>query len=171
MKDQNLNYEHIRETIVSLYLQVSVAAQQAHDLVLCKRMISAAYDEARFAVESLELKTVVNLAELLLTVNSTRQAEELFNFVMKFKRDLIHSDWLQARIYDGLTEIHLRRSDFQKARKKCEQALSIVINSPNSDLNVMISRMRKLALINLHQGNSEHAHALLRQVDKLTRDC
>lgn len=163
-----MNRDYIRDKTINIYLQIAKTAQISEDFTLSNAMLLAAYNQAKIFSPEIGLKILINLAELLVMGKLTKQAEEIFNLALKTNDESDNHIWLRAKIYDGLSEIHIRHSNFEKARKACEQAISILVKLPGFDPVLLSSKKRKLALINLHQGNNDQAHKLFQQAQQLT---
>ena len=153
--------ERITDRSIEIYLQIAHSARSSNDKALTDKMLIAAYEQVKHSENKPLAKTLTNLAELLLLAKKVSPAEEMYNLAFKIcKRSNIANNWLLARIFDGLAEIYASRSDFEKARKKCEQAIKILSSLPEFDSALLSSRMRKLALLNLQQGQAERAREL-----------
>lgn len=158
----------ITSRTISIYLQIAETARFSNDRALSNSMVLAAYEQVAICsqmidVKTIDLKMLTKLAEYLMLEKLTRHAEEIFNLTLKNLKDSSDEIWLRARIYDGLSEVYIRHSEFEKARKKCEQAIRILAKLPGFDPVILSSRKRKLALLNLQQGHNEKAHELFKQ--------
>lgn len=162
-----MNRNLITERTISIYLQIAETARVSHDYALSNSMVQAAYEQVAncspiIDATTIDLKMLTKLAEFLLLEKLTRHAEEIFNLALKNLRKSSDESWLRAKIYDGLSEVYVKHYEFEKARKKCEQAIRILAELPGFDPAVLSSRRRKLALINLQQGHNEKAHQLFK---------
>ncbi len=147
---------------IEIYLQVAKTASAANDSVMTLKMLNAAYEQISYACRKPGAKTLTNLAEMLLIHCKKTEAEEVYLLALKICKQSAHNDdWLLARICDGLTEIYASQSHFEKARKKCQQAIKILSAIPEVDPVLLSSRVRKLAWLNLNQGNAGKAIELL----------
>ena len=163
-----MNRDQLIDRTINIYLQIAEAARFSKDFALSTSMLLAAYDQVQNFSQKVDKKTLTKLAELLAMQELTKQAEKIFCCALKDEKENISDSWLLARIYDGLTEVYIRQAEFEKARKKCEQAIRILTKLPGFDPTLLSSRQRKLALINLHQGHNEKAHELCRQAETMS---
>lgn len=146
---------------IAIYLDVARTAMQ-HDSSLASKMLTAAFIEVRETRHSNDLGIVVGLGELLVISDMLDQAEAIFNIALKISNSSIGGkDWLRARIYDGLAEVYVSQGKFEKAKRKCEQALKVISEIANVDRSIVASRIRRLALLNFKSGDNEKAAALL----------
>jgi hypothetical protein len=151
----------LAERTIKIYLDVAETATSIQNEILAKTMLMAAYEHLSETSQTIGIKVQVRIAELLVVQNMTRQAEAVFiQSLAEMKRQCADS-WLQARVYDGLSEIYMRQSQLKLARKRCEQAIRIISKVPQLDLDILSSRRRKLALIRLLQGEPMVAFTLL----------
>jgi len=156
-----MNRDHITERTISIYLQIAETARFSADTSLVNSMLLAAHDQVNNCGQKVDLNTLIRLAEFLVMAKLTKQAEGIFNSALKKIQAKENNSWLRARIYDGLAEVHVVDCRFDKAIRKYEQAIKIMSALPHIDPLTIVSRRRKLALLNLRQGDLEKARALL----------
>jgi|694.fasta_scaffold131707_1 hypothetical protein len=157
-----MNNKIIAERTIAIYLEVAESAQSTADSSLAASMLTAAYEQINETRQSIDPKTLTKLGELLVLQNTTKKSEEIFNMALQSAKHGQKDDWLQARILDGLTEVYMRLFQLENARKRCEQAIRIITKLPNIDPSFITSRKRKLALINLLQGEHHRAQNILK---------
>lgn len=160
-----MNRDHLTERTINIYLQVAETARFSKELSLSHSMLLAAFDQVNSFSRLVDQKILTKLAELLVMEKFDTQAEVIFAIALKNSASSSDDSWLRARIYDGLSEVYIRQANFEKARKKCEQALRIVAKLPGVDPALLSSRKRKLALINLFQGHNNKAHELFQEAE------
>lgn len=151
----------LTERTLEIYLNIAENATSSRDFDLAKTMLRAACDYLTETVQPVGIKFLVRIAELLAVHNINEQAESMFTRALQETRTRSTDDWLLARIYDGLSEIHIRQSNLKMARKRCEQALRLIGKQAECSVDLLTSRRRRLALINLLQGQPMIAYTLL----------
>lgn len=150
-----MNKYLVSERTIDIYLQIAETASRCADFRLSQSMLLAAYEQVHLSSQPVDLKTLTKLAEFLLMAKLTNQAEEMFNIALKKIVRSSQDNWLRARIYDGLAEVHFLHCHFDKARKKFELAIKIMTALPQVDPLLIGARRRKLTLLNRHQENME----------------
>lgn len=150
-----MNKSRFPDRTITIYLQIAETAILCQDPSLSQSMLLAAYEQANDFSQPVDLKTLTRLAEFLVMAKLTKQAEEIFNVVLKKIEKNCDDNWLKARIYDGLAEVHFVNCHFDKARKKFAQVLKILTTLPHVDPLMVVARQRKLQLLNLRQENIE----------------
>ncbi len=151
----------LTERTLEIYLNIAENATSSRDFDLAKSMLRAACDHLNEIFQPVGIKILVRIAELLAVHNINEQAESIFTRALRESRTQSTEEWLLARIYDGLSEIHMRQSNLKMARKRCEQALRLIGKQAECGNDLLASRKRKLALINLLQGQPMVAYTLL----------
>jgi tetratricopeptide (TPR) repeat protein len=172
-----MNAQQITDQTIEIYLQIATTACKSNNHDVAAQMLTAAFDHVHTVCAIPNATTLTNLAELLITCKRGAQAEEVYNLALRTYKisssgnsktsDSTRNDWLLARIYDGLSEIYASRFQFEKAKKKCEQAIKIMSLIPGFDLAIVSSRVRRLAMLNFQHGNKDKAAELLRQSNSM----
>lgn len=157
--------DRVAERTIDIYLQIAETARLSGESNLVDCMLLAAYEEIAKSDFAVAIKAQTRLAELLTIQNHLTKAEEIFTLALKNATKNSADIWLQARIHDGLAEVYIRLSDLHRARRKCQQAIRIIGKITGCDPSLLLSRKRKLALINMllgHDVGAEEVGALLR---------
>lgn len=156
---------HLPERTIEIYLQIAESARLSADCALTEKMLLAAHKQIVATDCTITARSLTRLAELLTMQNRLFEAEETFNRALKNVPGDNTNIWLLARIHDGLTEVYIRLSDLQKARKKCQKALRLLSKMTGCEATLLLSRKRKLLLLTLllgHRVNSEEILDYLR---------
>lgn len=157
--------DRLAERTIDIYLQIAETARLSGESNMVDCMLLAAYEEIAKSDFAVAIKAQTRLAELLTIQNHLTKAEEIFTLALKNATKNSADIWLQARIHDGLAEVYIRLSDLHRARRKCQQAIRIISKITGCDPSLLLSRKRKLALINMllgHDVGAEEVGALLR---------
>ncbi|MBS2001493.1 MAG: hypothetical protein JST44_08300 [Cyanobacteria bacterium SZAS LIN-5] len=147
--------DRLAERTIDIYLQVAENARLSGDSHLTDSMLLAAHEQITSNSNNCTItaRTLTRLAELLTMQNHLCIAEETFTLALSCAKQNCANSWLLARIQDGLTEVYIQFRDFKKARKQCRQAVRIISKTTGCDSTLLLSRKRKLALLDMLLGN------------------
>jgi hypothetical protein len=165
------NIKNQIEQSVEIYLQVARTASQTGNESLSSSMSLAAYRRFKASPKLFSAKLLANLADRLLLNGQIDQAEEAYNQAIDdLRRNGPKSCWLMARIFDGLTTIHISKGETGKALQTCHFTVSFLRKTPNVNKSLMAARIKKLAWLKVGNGETLIAADLCREANSLTSD-
>jgi len=159
------------EQSIEIYFQVARSAAAAGDQALSLRMCLAALSRVKASPKLFSPKLLINLADLLLLAAEIDKAEEAYNHALNNLRGSGEKNcWLTARIYDGLTTVHISKTETQKALRACQLTVSNLRKIANINKSLMAARVKRLAWLSAESGETLKAAELCREAASLTSD-
>lgn len=157
---------HIHQSVLTIYLEISKTAAEVHDLLLCEKMLEAAYHHAARWNEHSRFfsKTLIDLADQYQTLGRIERARELYWRAMRQTRLKAVDEWSLARINDGLAQCYLTREDFRNAKPFCRRAVGLFEKLLGKNHRLLAPRLSRWALVSLKLGDFEKGLELSRRV-------
>ena len=165
------NIKNQLEQSVEIYLQVARTAAETGNESLASSMCLAAYRRFKASPKLFSAKLLANLADRLLLSRQIDEAEEAYNQALDdLRRNGQKNLWLMARIFDGLTAIHVSKGETGKALRTCQSTVSNLRKMQNINKSLMASRIKKLAWLSAESGETLMAAHLCREANSLISD-